>query len=54
MPSLASIIAALSDTVTGQTITFPTTAESNYDSETYIGRWKEVVASKPNWKFEYA
>ena len=54
MASLASIVVALSDTVTGQTITFPTTAESNYDSKTYIGRWKEVVASKPNWTFAYA
>jgi hypothetical protein len=54
MTSLANIVDALSDTVTGQTITFPTTAESNYDSKTYIGRWKEVVASKPNWTFAYA
>ena len=54
MTSLASIVGALSDTVTEQTLTLPTTAESNYDSETYTGRWKEVVASKPNWTFAYA
>jgi hypothetical protein len=54
MMSLASIVGALSDTATGQTLTLPATAESTYDSATYIGRWKEVVASKPNWKFEYA
>lgn len=54
MASLASIVGALSDTVTGQTITFPTTAQSTYDNATYGGRWAEIVASKPNWTFAYA
>ncbi len=54
MMSLKSIVGALSDTVTGQTITLPTTAESTYDSATISGRWKELVASKPNWTFAYA
>lgn len=54
MMSLASIVGALSDTVTGQTITLPTTAQSTYDSATISGRWKELVASKPNWTFAYA
>lgn len=54
MPSLASIVGALSKTVTGQTLTLPTTAESTYDNATFEGRWKELVASKPNWTFAYA
>jgi hypothetical protein len=54
MMSLKSIVESLSDTVTGQTITFPTTAESTYNSATISGRWKEIVASKPNWTFAYA
>lgn len=54
MLSLASIVAALSDTVTGQTITLPTTAESTYDNATISGAWDNLVATKPNWTFAYA
>ena len=54
MPSLASILSALSKTASGQTITFPTTARATYDNETYSGRWDELVAEHPNWTFKYA
>lgn len=52
--SLASIVSALSKTVSGQTITLPTTARSTYDNATYSGRWDELVAEYPNWTFAYA
>ena len=54
MSSLASIVGALSKTVTGQTITLPTTAKNTYDNATYPGRWDELVAEYPNWTFAYA
>ena len=54
MASLASIVGALSKTVTGQSITLPTTARDTYDSATYEGRWDELVAEYPNWSFKYS
>lgn len=54
MASLASIVGALSKTVTGQSITLPTTARDTYDSITYEGRWDELVAEYPNWSFKYS
>ena len=52
--SLDSIVESLSDDVTGQTITFPTTAEANYDAVYGEGAWAALVATKPNWTFAYA
>jgi hypothetical protein len=54
MMSLASIVGALSKTVTGQSITLPTTARDTYDSATIGGRWDKLVAEYPNWSFKYA
>lgn len=54
MMSLASIVGALSKTSTGQTITFPTTARTTYDSATISGAWDNLVAMYPNWTFKYA
>ena len=52
--SLDSVLGALSKTVTGQTITFPTTARETYDNATIGGRWDERVTEYPNWTFAYA
>ena len=52
--SLASIIGALSDTVTGQTITLPETARETYNNATISGRWDELISEHPNWTFAYA
>lgn len=52
--SLASIVGALSKTVSGQSITLPTTARQTYDNATYSGRWDELVAEYPNWSFKYS
>ena len=54
MESLSSIVRALSKTVTGQTITLPTTARETYDNATFAGRWDELVAEYPNWTFKYS
>lgn len=54
MSSLNSIVVALSDTVTGQTITLPTTARQTYDDATISGAWDNLVATKTNWTFAYA
>ncbi len=52
--SLESIVTHLSDDVTGQTITLPTTAEANYNAVYGEGAWAALVATKPNWTFAYA
>lgn len=54
MPSLASIVNALSKTASGQSITLPTTARQTYDDATVAGRWDELVAEYPNWSFKYS
>lgn len=54
MLSLASIVGALSKTVSGQSITLPTTARQTYDNATVSGRWDELVAEYPNWSFKYS
>lgn len=54
MVSLSSIVGALSKTVTGQTITLPTTARTTYDNVTIGGAWDELVSEYPNWTFAYA
>ena len=52
--SLASIVGALSKTVTGQTITLPTTARQTYDNATISGAWDNRVSQYTNWTFAYA
>ena len=49
--SITSVINALSDTATGQTITFSQAAKNNAftDSE-----WAELIGTKPNWTFSLA
>lgn len=54
MLSLASIVGALSKTVTGQTITLPTTARATYDNATISGAWDNLVSQYTNWTFAYA
>lgn len=53
MMSLASIVGALSKTVTGQTITLPTTARQTYDNATIGGAWDNLVSQYPKWSFAY-
>lgn len=52
--SLVSIVSALSKTVTGQTITLPTTARQTYDNATISGAWDNLVKQYTNWTFAYA
>ncbi len=52
--SLEDIVRHLSDTATGKTVTFPTTAQSNYDAVKGEGAWSALVATKINWTFAYA
>ena len=52
--SLESIINALSTTTTGLTITLPSVAESNYDTEKDAGAWNTLVATRSNWTIAYA
>lgn len=54
MGSLSSIVGALSKTVTGQTLTLPTTARATYDNATIGGAWDNLVSQYPNWSFAYA
>lgn len=54
MLSLVSIVGALSKTVSGQSITLPTTARDTYDSATISGSWDNLVAQYPNWSFKYS
>ena len=54
MMSLSSIVGALSKTVTGQTLTLPTTARQTYDNATISGAWDNLVSQYPNWTFAYA
>lgn len=52
--SLDSIVGALSKTVSGQTITLPTTARETYDNATISGSWDALVSAHSNWTFAYA
>ena len=52
--SLDSIVESLSDDVTGQTITFPTTAESTYNAKYGEGAWATLLSTKQNWSIAYA
>lgn len=52
--SLESIVTHLSDTVTGKTVTFPTTAESTYNTKHGDGAWAALLATKQNWSIAYA
>ena len=55
--SLKSIVDALSTTTSGLSITFPTTAEANYNANPPEGApqtWAELVATRSNWTFVYA
>ncbi len=52
--SLEDIVMHLSDTATGKTVTFPTTAQSNYDAVKGEGAWSALVATKTNWTIAYA
>lgn len=54
MLSLASIVGALSKTVTGKTITLPSTARATYDNATISGAWDSLVKQYANWTFAYA
>lgn len=54
MLSLASIVGALSKTVTGKTITLPSTARATYDNATISGAWDNLVKQYTNWTFAYA
>ena len=52
--SLENVITYLSTTATGKTITFPTTAQSNYDAKYGEGAWDTLIAPITNWTFAYA
>lgn len=52
--SYNSIFVAMSTTVTGQTITFPTTAQATYDAKYGAGQWSMWVSYLSNWTFAYA
>ena len=55
--SLLNIVEHLSNTATGKTITFPKTAEANYNSappENAPQTWAALLATKPNWSIAYA
>ena len=52
--SLVSIVGALSKTVSGQTLTLPTTARQTYDNATISGAWDNLVSQYTNWTFAYA
>ena len=55
--SLRSIVNALSSTTTGLTVTFPTTAEANYNANPPEGApqtWAELTATRQNWSIAYA
>jgi hypothetical protein len=52
--SYNSIFTAMSTTVTGQTITFPTTAQATYDAKYGAGQWSMWVSYLSNWTFAYA
>lgn len=55
--SLWSIVNALSVTTTGLTVTFPTTAEANYNANPPEGApqtWAELTATRQNWSIAYA
>lgn len=55
--SLLNIVEHLSDTATGMTITFPKTAEANYNSappENAPQTWAALLATKQNWSIAYA
>lgn len=54
MMSLSSIVGCLSKTVSGQTITLPTTARATYDNATISGSWDNLVKQYTNWTFAYA
>ena len=51
--SLKSIVEHLSDSVTGQTLTLPTTAESTYNAKYGEGAWATLIAPIINWTFAY-
>jgi hypothetical protein len=52
--SLESIVTHLSDSVSGQTIKFPNTAESTYNAKYGDGAWATLLATKQNWSIAYA
>lgn len=52
--SLYDIVTHLSDSSTGQTITFPTTAESTYNAKYGDGAWATLLSTKQNWSIAYA
>lgn len=52
--SLVSIVGCLSKTVSGQTLTLPTTARATYDNATISGAWDNLVSQYTNWTFAYA
>ena len=52
--SLKSIIAALSTSTTGLTITLPTTAQANYEAVYGTGSGETLTASRSNWTIAYA
>jgi hypothetical protein len=54
MMSLSSIVGCLSKTVSGQTLTLPTTARQTYDNATISGSWDNLVKQYTNWTFAYA
>ena len=51
--SLESIVTHLSSTSTGQTITLPSTARSNYDAVKGEGAWNTLITPITNWTFAY-
>lgn len=52
--SYRSIFEHMSIAVTGQTITFPTTAKATFDAECGDGQWDLWVSALGNWTFAYA
>lgn len=55
MMSLASIVGALSTSVSGKTITLPNTARATYDNATISGAWDAFIEPyRAYWSFAYA
>ncbi len=53
--SMVSIVEHLSNTATGKSIAFSTTAITNADwSTTEYSSWDDLIATKPNWTFTKA
>ncbi len=52
--SLESVILALSTETSALTVKLPNTAQATYDAANGDGAWEALLATRQNWRFEYA